>query len=109
PCVQLLALLVATSCVNSSALRHAQRGERLALKSELHNKTPKPAQARELSRAVLNREIEVAQDRQDRQFIRTLRGCSAGLSSALASRAKIHDGVGAEAAMILLELDQLDG
>src|SRR5690606_16723531 len=27
----------------------------------------------------------------------------------LASRAKTHDGVGAEAAMILLELDQLDG
>lgn len=109
PCVQLLTLFLATSCVNSSALRYAQQGEHVSLKSELNNKTPKPAQARELSRAVLNREIEVAQDRQDRQFIRTLRGCSADLSSALASRAKTHDGVGAEAAMILLELDQLDG
>ena len=105
---QLITLLLAISCVNSSALRHAQRGQRLQLKSELARKTPSPGQARELSRAVLNHEIKAAQDRQDRQFIQTLRGCSSGLPGALVSRAKTHDGVGAEAAMILLELDQFD-
>lgn len=107
-CTQLLTLLLAISCAHSSALRHAQQGELLQLKADLMRKTPSPGQARELSRAVLIHEVKTAQDQQDRQFIQTLRGCSAGLPSALVSRAKTHDGVGAEAAMLLLELDQLE-
>jgi len=88
-------------------LDHARRGQHSALKGELLRHPPSNREARQLAQETLSFEVRHAKDRIDRPFIRSLEACSAGLSDALKKRAEIKDGVGAEAAMLLVEMKEL--
>lgn len=65
--------------------------------------------AREIARAVLEREIASASDAEAALRIRALRPCARPLYDAFHDRAETPDDVGAEAALILLENGQLGG
>jgi len=94
-------------CAGSKLLDQARHGQHRALRAELLRHPPSNRAARQLAQETLSYEVSHAQDRIDRAFIRSLATCSAGLSDALAKRAQIKDGVGAEAAMLLIELKKL--
>lgn len=99
---------LATGCGASTALEQARSGNYQALHEEILHNPPTNRQARQLAEATLRFEIEHSVDRRDRSFIQSLRPCSDQVPRALAARARVADGVGAEAAMLLLELDRFD-
>jgi HEAT repeat protein len=94
-------------CASSKLFDHARRGEHGALKGELLRHPVSNQKARQLARETLSFEVKHAKDRVDRPFIRSLETCAGSVSDALAERARIKDGVGAEAAMLLVDLKKL--
>lgn len=97
------ALLCSTACSSLPGRGSAQSADFDALRKTLAKERLRPSQVRRLAREVLAAEIVRAKDREDRDFISGLSACSAPLSNALGKRARKHDGVGAEAALLLLE------
>lgn len=91
-------------CRASPALRHAKDRNLSALRKDLASHPPTPNQARQVAQEVLKYEIENAADPKDRGFLKTIVGCSLGMTESLRRRAKLRDGAGAEAAMVLVEL-----
>jgi HEAT repeat protein len=85
----------------------AQRGELEELRVTLRDNDYTPRQVRNLARALLDGEIRRAKDREDREFVRSLRPCAIEVSSALIARSKKRDGVAAEATLLLLEIGRL--
>lgn len=97
------ALLFSTACSSLPGKGSAQSADFAALRKTLERERLQPSQVRRLAREVLSAEIVRAKDREDRAFVSGLGACSEPLSKALKQRARTHDGVGAEAALLLLE------
>lgn len=108
----LLGVPLVSACATTPGLKQAQSADLDGLRKTLENKKLTPSETREIAAAVLGAEVENAEDREDRSFIRSLRPCSSQLKGALTKRARKHDGVGAEAALLLYDAgswDQRDG
>ncbi len=103
----ILGALLIFGCASHPAAKHARDGDFGELRSAVDARPPTAQQARSLARKVLSYEIQHADNKKDRSFIKTIRGCSAETLPALRERAKTKDGAGAEAALVLLELKQL--
>lgn len=103
------ALFLSTACASLPGLRSARSADFDALRATLEKERLTPPQVRRLAREVLSAEIIRAKDREDRPFVSGLRACSQMLSQALEVRARTRDGVGAEAALLLLEGGKLRG
>lgn len=97
------ALLFSTACSSLPGLTSARNADFAALRKTLKSKRLDPPQVRRLAREVLSAEITRAKDREDRAFVSSLGSCAKALSPALGQRARKHDGVGAEAALLLYE------
>lgn len=102
--------LVAAALVGcgDAALRAAERGDYAKLRAEIAQKhgsgSLSNGEARDLARAVAEREIETAKQEKDAEArLRETRACSTEIDDALAERMKTHDGAGAEAALERLE------
>lgn len=109
PLTVLGVLLLSTACSSLPGRGSARNADFEALHKTLQKERLRPRQVRRLSREVLSAEIIRAKDREDRPFVSALGGCSRQLSRALETRARTRDGVGAEAALLLLEDGQLRG
>jgi len=92
------------SCAATPGLESARDGKFAKLQKTLAKHDLDPGEVREIAQAVLSADVIGAKDREDRPFIRSLRLCASPLVDALRRRAEKEDGVGAEAALILLEL-----
>lgn len=103
------ALGVLAACSSIPGLKDARQADFPGLRKSLEGQDLQPRQVRTLAEATLSAEIVRAKDRQDRPFIRSLRACSGRLLNALEKRAQKKDGVGAEAALLLLESDRIKG
>jgi HEAT repeat protein len=97
------------ACSSLPGLGSARQADFDALRGTLKTERLRPRQVRRLAQETLSAEIVRAKDRQDRAFIAGLQGCSGSLTSALSKRAKTRDGVGAEAALLLVEQGRLQG
>lgn len=97
------ALLFSTACSPLPGLKSARSADFEALRKTLSRERLQPAQVRRLAKEVLAAEIVRAKDREDRPFVSGLGSCSRPLHAALRRRAQTRDGVGAEAALLLLE------
>ena len=105
--VIILGVLVLSGCANVPGLKSAQKGDYKSLRSILAQEQLKPGEVRRLAAETLSWEVRESKDREDRAFVRSLSSCSGQLTPSLRERAKNHDGVGAEAAFILLENGKL--
>ncbi len=103
------ALFLSTACSSLPGLRSARSADFEALRKTLAKEELSPGQVRRLAKEVLSAEIVRAKDREDRAFVSGLGACSAPLHPALRKRAETRDGVGAEAALLLLEDGKLRG
>lgn len=92
-----------------SALRDDLDGLREHIAAEQRARRIDEDRAREIARAVLEREIASARDPGAALRVRALRPCARPLYDALHDRAETQDDVGAQAALILLENRQLRG
>lgn len=99
----LLGLPFSTGCSSTPGLKQAEQADYVGLRKTLGERNLNANQTRRIAQAVLSTDIRNAKDRADREFIRSLRACSGKLSKALSKRADTRDGVGAEAALLLLE------
>jgi hypothetical protein len=109
--VGLLALPL-VSC-GAAALRAAEQGDNAKLRAEIARKHQRGTltndEARDIARAVAEREISDAKDDATALArLRETRACAGDLDSALASRMRQHDGGGAEAAIARFEEGTLD-
>ena len=98
-------------CGGGSALDAARRGDDVALaramEPELRAGTLTNDDAARIARAVAEHALAQTHDKDARETVRELRTCASALTSALEDRMKTHDDAGAEAAMALLEIDEL--
>lgn len=104
----LLGVPLLGACASTPGLKQAERSDLVALRKTLERQELSPSETREIAAAVLSAEIRNSEDRKDRSFVRSLRPCSGQLKPALRSRAKGHDGVGAEAALLLYDAGSWD-
>lgn len=109
---RLALLLVWVAACGSPALRAAERGDRAKLRAEIAREHDKGrltnGEAAELARAVAERELTTAKDESTALArLRETRACASELDDALASRMKVRDGAGAEAALARLEDGEL--
>lgn len=97
---------LATGCA-SSAVRHAERGDILALRAEIDRQHRVGAltngEARDIAKALLERDVSGLVDGRDDAKVRELRACAKDLDSALEKRENKHDGLGAEIARVRVE------
>lgn len=101
-------LLAAVGCSSLPGLTSARNADFDSLRKVLEKEELSPAQVRRLAKETLSAEVVRAEDRRDREFIRSLRSCANPLHGALEKRSEREDGVGAEAALLLLEGGRLD-
>ncbi len=99
----LFGLPLLTGCASTPGLKQAQHADYDGLRRTLSEHNLNASQTRRIAQAVLAADVRGAKDREDRDFVRSLRACSSKLTKALADRAETTDGVGAEAALLLLE------
>ncbi len=103
-CVFVAALCVFVSgCASVPGIGKARAGDYDGLRKILENETLSAGDVRKLAQATLSGEVTRAQDREDRAFVRSLRSCPRPLIGALRERSKTLDGVGGEAALVLVE------
>lgn len=102
-------LFVLCACSSLPGLRSAREADFASLRKTLEREKLEPDQVRRLARETLSAEIVRAKDREDRPFIRGLRACSSSVFGALDKRSQTEDGVGGEAALLLLEAGRLRG
>lgn len=97
---------LATGCA-SSAVRHAERGDIPALRAEIDRQHRVGAltngEARDIAKALLERDVSGLVDGRDDAKVRELRACAQDLDSALEKRENKHDGLGAEIARVRVE------
>lgn len=98
-----LALFGASACGGAPGIQSAKSGNHKELLSAIQQHELTPRQVRRLAEETLKREVRLSKDREDRVFIQSLRSCSSTIESALQARSETHDGVGAEAALLLVE------
>lgn len=103
------AMILSTACSSLPGRGSARNADFETLQKTLQKERLKPGQVRRLAREVLSAEIIRSKDREDRPFISGLGACSRPLFPALETRAKTRDGVGAEAALLLLDGGRLQG
>ena len=106
-----LFLLVIVSCGGSEAVSAARRGDVAAVAKAIETDYRAGRlgndEAARIARAVAENAIESAKGDDAQTRVRELRTCARSLTSALDERSKTHDAAGAEAAMALLEIDEL--
>ena len=100
-------VIILTACSSVPGVHSARQADFNALRSTLETERLKPRQVRRLAQEILAAEIVRAKDREDRSFVAGLQGCTGSLSEALSNRSKTRDGVGAEAALHLVELGRI--
>ena len=107
-----LVQLVQLGCAGSTAMRAVHRGDRATLRSAIvARETTGRMSNREaacLARAVAEHEISSAVGAEAMERVREARACAHELDDALAARMKVHDAVGAEAALARVEAGGLD-
>lgn len=105
----LASLTLSLGCAAVPGIDHARNGHFAEFrKAERSSKQDySKGQLRRLARAVLSGEVKRASDREDRPFVASLVDCGRPVARALRSRSQQDDGVGAEAAMVLLESGRL--
>jgi hypothetical protein len=108
-CAPFLMVAVLSACSTLPGLRAAREADYDSLRKTLETERLSPGQVRRLAQETLSTEVVRAKDREDREFIGGLRGCTSPLFGALERRSTTRDGVGAEAALLLLEAGRLDG
>lgn len=96
-------------CSGGPGIQSARRGDLQELRKLLARESLRPEQVRRLAAETLSREVIKAKDREDREFIHSLRSCAAPLQDALTERGQLRDGVGAEAQLLLLESGAFKG
>ncbi len=99
----LFGLPLLSGCSSTPGLKQAQHADYDGLRRTLSEHNLSASQTRRIAQAVLSADVRSAKDREDRDFVRSLRACSSKLTGALTERAETADGVGAEAALLLLE------
>ncbi len=109
--VWLAVFLGAGACGASEAVSAARRGDNVAvaraIEPDLRAGRLGNDEAARIARAVAENAIESAKGDDAAARVRELRTCAKPLASALDDRSKTHDAAGAEAAMALLEIDEL--
>ena len=106
-----LLVLVLVSCGASEAVSAARRGDVAAVAKAIEPDYRAGRlgndEAARIARAVAENAIESAKGDEAQTRVRELRTCAKSLVSAMDDRSKTHDAAGAEAAMALLEIDEL--
>jgi len=106
-----LYLLLLASCGSSEAVSAARRGDVAAVAKAIEPDYRAGRlgndEAARIARAVAENAIESSKGEEAQTRVRELRTCARSLTSALEDRSKTHDAAGAEAAMALLEIDEL--
>jgi len=106
-----LAVVAATTGCISSARRAAEDGDRATLQRAIEAQhragTLSDRKARDLAEGVLRFEIAHARGGDALERVREVRSCAADLDAPLAERMRVHDGAGAEAAGIRLEIGEI--
>ena len=104
-------VLVLVSCGSSEAVSAARRGDVAAVAKAIEPDYRAGRlgndEAARIARAVAENAIESSKGDEAQTRVRELRTCARSLTSALDDRSKTHDAAGAEAAMALLEIDEL--
>ncbi|MGH7293364.1 MAG: HEAT repeat domain-containing protein [Polyangiaceae bacterium] len=107
-----IGLLAAAACASSPAMRAAESGDRLALKSAVDRwqktGTLTGAEAASLARAVAEYELRVAPPGEAVERVHDAWPCAHELDGALADRMATHDDAGAEAALARIDGRGLD-
>jgi hypothetical protein len=103
--------LLLASCASSEAVSAARRGDvaavAKAIEPDYRAGRLDNGEAARIARAVAENAIESSKGDEAQTRVRELRTCARSLVSALDDRTKTHDAAGAEAAMALLEIDEL--
>jgi hypothetical protein len=104
-------VLCLVSCGGSEAVSAARRGDVAAVAKAIEPDYRAGRlgndEAARIARAVAENAIESAKGDEAQTRVRELRTCARSLTSAMGDRMKTHDAAGAEAAMALLEIDEL--
>ncbi len=110
-CLALVSVTILASCVGSLAVSAAEKGDEAALaraiEPELRAGKLGDDDAARIARAVAEHTLASSKGDDAEDRVRELRTCATALVSAFEERAKTHDAAGAEAAMALLEIDDL--
>lgn len=106
-----LCAALASACQPTGAVHSALADDlpqlRASIVAEQKAGTLDDARARDISQALLERELHTAKTASDVGRVRGLRPCAGSLTSSLRERAKIDDDIGGEAALILFERHDL--
>jgi hypothetical protein len=105
--------LAASGCASSSPIRAAERGDLVALKSDILARHKEGSldngEAAQIARAVAEREVRTTTDQTAALGrVRDVRACASELDDVLEDRSRTHDDAGAEAALARLDLGKLD-
>jgi len=105
-------VLMAAGCRTDSAVQAALQGDLRTLQAEIQNGQASgrfdKASIEELARAVAGREVRSAKGQPAVERLRSVRACAAPLYPVLEDRSARPDDAGAEAALILLEMNRIE-
>jgi HEAT repeat protein len=111
--VVLAAIASPLGCASSSPVRAAERGDLVALKSDILARQKAGSldnrEAAAIARAVAEREVRTTTDHTAALGrVRDVRACATELDDVLEDRSRTHDAAGAEAALARLDMGRLD-